>query len=142
VHELVDHLNGSLAFIGAAAGAQPSAAIGGGPEDLVAATAQQALEAWRRRGLDGQVDLGGHPMPATLVADILSIELLVHAWDLARATGRQIAVSDELSAFVLDLGRELLSPQLRDGDRFAPEVVVGDGADGLARLAAFTGRRP
>jgi uncharacterized protein (TIGR03086 family) len=79
-------------------------------------------------------------MPAAVAADILSLELLVHAWDVAEATGQTIEVSDALSGFVLERGREVIQPGARDGDRFGPEVAVGPDADNLRRLAAFTGR--
>jgi uncharacterized protein (TIGR03086 family) len=99
------------------------------------------LEAWRKRGLDGTVNLGQSEAPAGVVADILLMELLVHAWDFARATDRAITVDETLSSYVLERGRTLIAPQMRDGDNFAAEIEVGPEADNLTRLVAFTGRR-
>lgn len=142
VHDVVDHLLGSVSTLGAMAGATIVPGTGGAPESLVADAAQQALEAWRTRGIDGVVMVGAGEMPAAIAADILSIELLVHAWDLARATSQPVTVSDALTEYVLGLARDVITPQMRDGDRFAPEAAVGPDADVLERLVAFTGRTP
>ncbi len=106
----------------------------------MATASQQALEAWRTRGIDGEVPFGGGMMPASMAAGILSIEYLVHAWDFASATSQPLEVSDALSDYVLGLCREVIAPAMRDGDRFAEEVMVGPDACALDRLAAFTGR--
>ena len=101
-----------------------------------------ALEAWRKRGLDGTVTLRSPDVPAVMVADILCMELLVHAWDFARATGQTINVGEALSGYVLERGTLAHSARrCRDGDNFAAEIEVGPDADNLTRLAAFTGRK-
>ena len=142
VDELVEHLLGSIVALGAMAGADVVVPEGGTVEARVAAASQQALEAWRRRGTDGEVSFGGSPLPAWIAAGILSIELLVHAWDLARATSQPVVASDPLSAYVLEVAREVVAPNMRDGDRFAPEVELGPDGTPLERLVAFTGRTP
>jgi uncharacterized protein (TIGR03086 family) len=139
VNDLLDHLLGSLERLGTMAGGKV-ATPAGAPEARVAAAAQQTLEAWRVRGLEGSVPFGTAEMPATMAANILSIELLVHGWDFAKATSQELAVSEALSGYVLDLARELIAPPLRDGDRFAAEVEAGPDAGNLERLVAFTGR--
>jgi uncharacterized protein (TIGR03086 family) len=140
VADVVDHLVGSLTHLGTMAG-MPEGPLPTGPaEARVAGVSQRALEAWRLRGIEGTVPFGSGEMPAAVAADILSLELLVHAWDVAEATGQTIEVSDALSGFVLERGREVIQPGARDGDRFGPEVAVGPDADNLRRLAAFTGR--
>jgi uncharacterized protein (TIGR03086 family) len=103
VAELLDHLVGSLVQVGAMAGGtvtDPGSAARHA-EDRVAVAAQQALETWHRRGLEGSVPLGEASMPARLAAGIFSLELLIHAWDLAVATDQKVAVADELTAYVL-----------------------------------------
>jgi uncharacterized protein (TIGR03086 family) len=142
VQDLVEHLVGSVRALATAAGAAPAAAsaTGESAEVTLADAAQAALEAWRKRGLEGTVHMGQSELPASRAADILLLELLVHAWDFARATGRAIEVDEALSGYVLERARSLIAPQMRDGDRFAPERETGPDADNLARLAAFTGR--
>ena len=140
IGQLADHLIGSMASLGGMAGAEVISADAGTLESRVAFAAQQALEAWHRRGLEGTVKRGERDMPADLAASILSVELLVHAWDFAVATGQQVAVSDEVSNYVLDLAQRVISPQARQGGSFADAVEVGPDADILKRLVAFTGR--
>jgi uncharacterized protein (TIGR03086 family) len=109
-------------------------------ESRVAFAAEQALQAWRNRGLDGEVSVGDNQMPATLAAGILSVELLIHGWDLAVATGQKVQVTDELTAYVLEIAEQLISPQARAGGSFAEAVEVGPDAHVLDRLIAFSGR--
>ncbi len=138
--DLVDHLVGSLSGLGSMAGADITVPTDGAMESRVATAAQQALEAWRKRGIEGEVLFGSRPMPAPLAASILSLELLVHAWDFAVATSATFTPSDALGEYVLGLARELIAPPMRDGDRFGDEVEPGPDAGAMERLAAFTGR--
>jgi uncharacterized protein (TIGR03086 family) len=137
---VVDHLLGSIATLGGAAGAAIVVPEAGEAEVRVADAAQQATEAWRRRGLEGDVEVRDHPLPASMAASILALELLVHGWDVAQATSQSFEASDTLSGYVLELARSLIIPQRRDGDAFAAEVEVGPDASHLERLVAFTGR--
>jgi uncharacterized protein (TIGR03086 family) len=141
VDELVEHLVGSLHFLGAAGGAPAPADQTGSPEVRVASTGQATIEAWRKRGLDGMVNLGQSEVPAGVAVDIILMELLVHAWDFAQAMNQAITVDDALSTYVLERGRSLITPQMRDGSNFAEEIEVAPEADSLTRLAAFTGRK-
>lgn len=148
VDDLVEHLLGSLRSVGGAAtgsGLTPFATAAmakesGSFEVRVADAAQVALEAWRKRGLEGTVRLGSSELPATRAANILAVELLVHAWDFARAGGESIVVDEALSAYVLECARSLIAPQMRDGDNFAAELPAAPDADNLTRLVVFTGR--
>jgi uncharacterized protein (TIGR03086 family) len=140
MHDLVVHLSGSIVHLGAVAGATITPKEGTSPEVIIADAAQEALEAWRRRGLDGTVTLGPGEMPAGLAAGILTMELLVHAWDFAQALGREVPADDALAEFALELARGLIAPAMRDGDNFADEVLVGPDADAITRLVAYTGR--
>ncbi len=141
VDDLVEHLIGSIRSLATAAGASVPETAGGSAEVRVADAAQSALEAWRKRGLGGTVTLGRPDVPATVVSDILAMEFLVHAWDFALATGQTITVGDALCGYVLERGRSLIAPEMRDGDNFAAEVEVGPDVDSLTRLVAFTGRK-
>jgi len=140
VDDLVDHLVGSITVLGSAAGTTIDAPASGPAEARVAAAAQRALEAWRRRGLEGTVTLPPGEMPAQIAVDILCVEFLVHAWDFAQASGQTVVVNDTLSSYVLDRAREIISPQARDGENFAAEIQTGPDAGNLERLIAFTGR--
>jgi uncharacterized protein (TIGR03086 family) len=110
-------------------------------EEQVAVTAEAALAAWRRRGLDGSVAVGRSTLPASLAVEIIPLELLVHGWDIARATGGEIDVPAEVAGYVLGRARELITEDKR-GRSFAAEVPAGPTATALQRLIAFTGRVP
>lgn len=140
VTQLAEHLIGSLVGLGRMAGGDVTSADSGTLESQVAFVAQQALEAWHQRGLEGTVKLGDRDMPAALAASILSLELLIHAWDFAVATRQQVTVSDEVTSYVLELAKQVISPQQRAGGSFAAEVAVGPDAHILERLIAFSGR--
>lgn len=140
IAELANHLIGSMVSLGGMAGGVVVPAQSGTVESRVAFVAQQSLEAWHRRGLEGTVKLGDNDVPATVAASILSLELLVHAWDFAVATGQQVTVSDAVSQYVLGLAHEVISPQARQGGAFADVIEVGPDAGILNRLVAFTGR--
>jgi uncharacterized protein (TIGR03086 family) len=131
---------------GAAAGpVGPAAGSAAGPvgslEEQVAVTTEAALAAWRRRGLAGTVAVGRSTLPATLAFEIIPMELLVHGWDVARATGQQIDVPPEVADRILGCARELVTEDKR-GRSFAAEVPAGPQASALQRLIAFTGRVP
>jgi uncharacterized protein (TIGR03086 family) len=67
-------------------------------------------------------------------------DLLVHGWDLAKATGQDTTIGDD------DLGRlERGAAQFGDAARapgvFGPELEAPAGADRQTKLLAFLGRR-
>ncbi len=140
VDDLLDHLLGSITQLGGAAGADVPDRRDLAPEARVADAAQAALEAWRRRGTSGTVMLGPSELPAAMPVKILTLELLVHGWDVANTVGRPYRPSEELSSYVLELAHQTIRPDARDGDFFAQEADPGVDASNLERLVAFTGR--
>jgi uncharacterized protein (TIGR03086 family) len=142
VAQLADHLVGSISYLGATAGAEVpmSGTAGATLEARVADAAQVALEAWDARGLDGTVKLGRYQLPAALALGLASMEFLVHAWDFAQATGQQVAVPPPVTAHVLDVARQVITPEVRARGSFAEERAADPDAGLLDRLIAFTGR--
>lgn len=140
VTQLIDHLAGSVASIAKALGADVADDAGKSPEVRIADLAQPALEAFYRRGLEGTVDMGFAELPATMVASILNLEFLVHAWDFAKALGLELSVADELTDYVQVLAQNTISEQVRASGSFAPAQQVAETASSLDRLVAFTGR--
>jgi uncharacterized protein (TIGR03086 family) len=141
VAQLADHVMGSIATLGGCAGAAMPERDQDAPlETQVADAAQAALEAWRRRGLGGTVELGPQEVPAAMPVNILSIEFLVHAWDFARATGRDVVVSEPVTDYALQLAGKVITPEARGFAGFADSVETGPDATVLDRLIAFTGR--
>ena len=75
----------------------------------------------------------------TLVGNLLCADLLIHTWDLARATGQ----NDRLDAVAAEKALEFLLPldeRIRRPGAFAPKMDPPAGADAQARLLAFTDR--
>jgi uncharacterized protein (TIGR03086 family) len=139
VASLTDHLMNSITVIGGAAGARfPERDQAAPVADQVMAAAGPAVEAWQRRGLDGSVSVGPSETPATVMAGILSIEFLVHAWDYAAATGQQLDAPAGLCDYVLSHG--IITPEGRANVGFGAPIDPPDSADALDRLLAYTGR--
>jgi len=83
---------------------------------------------------------GDHRLDA-FVDSFFTSDVLVHTWDLARATGLDEhldpgEVSGMLGAMVP------LDDMLRASGHYGPRVDVGDDADDQTKLLAFLGRRP
>jgi len=143
VGEVGQHVVRSMVLLASVAGdAGPTAGSAARSlEDGVTVTAEAALAAWRRRGLGGSVEVGRSTLPASLAVEIIPLELLVHGWDVARATGSEIDVAPEVAGYVLGRARLLITSDKR-GRSFAAEVPAGSRATALQRLIAFTGRVP
>jgi uncharacterized protein (TIGR03086 family) len=142
VAQLADHLLTGMTRIGAAADAQmPQRDLDAPLETQVADAADAVLEAWRRKGVEGTVELASTQLPAVAAVGILSVEFLVHAWDFAMATDRHVVVSEPVCDYVQGLAAKIVTPQLRAG-RFADAVTTSADIGALDRLIAFTGRQP
>jgi len=143
VAKLTDHLMNSITAIGGHAGAEfPERNRTDSVERQVVLSARPALDAWHKRGLEGTVPFGGGEAPANVMAGILSIEFLVHAWDYAKATEREVTVPDSLSDYVLGLAHNIITPEGRKNVGFDDPIDVAADAGALERLIAYTGRRP
>jgi uncharacterized protein (TIGR03086 family) len=141
VHDLVEHLVGSMRGLGRIAGAEiPDEIEASTAEDYVAQAVEPALAAWRNRGLDGEVPFAVGNAPAMLPAGILSLEFLIHAWDFAQATGQAIEPEPALIDYVAGIAQATVRPEFRgEGKGFAAETEPSTD-DALTRLMAFTGR--
>lgn len=67
-------------------------------------------------------------------------DVLIHTWDLARATG----LDEALDADEVMRAYEMMLPndEMMRGPAFGPKVEVPDDADPQTKLLAFTGRLP
>jgi uncharacterized protein (TIGR03086 family) len=139
-HELAVHLLGSLVKVGGLAGASLAIPEQGSLEDKVSTLTGQAIEAWRGVDLDGTLSTPGGDAPASFLASILPLELVLHGWDLAQASGQQLRVSDDVVSFIHELSSGVIT-QGR-GSSFADEVTAAADADAVERFAAYAGRAP
>jgi len=143
VRQLTEHLLKSIGALGAMAGAQiPPCDETDSVEGQIVCAARPALDAWHRRGLDGNVPFGSGEMPAKAACGVLSLEFLVHGWDYAAALGREFEPREPLTEYVLELAHRVIKPEVRGGAGFADAVDVPEGAGALDKLIAFTGRNP
>lgn len=68
-------------------------------------------------------------------------DVLIHTWDLARATGLDESLDpDEVHRALV--GMEPVDEMLRSSGHYGPRVEVAADADEQTRVIAFTGRQP
>jgi uncharacterized protein (TIGR03086 family) len=80
-------------------------------------------------------------MPAGAMAGMLFLELCLHGWDLARATGQRFAVADATAELMLVQVSEV-AQMYRDYKGFAEPVEVPQGAGAVETAVALSGRDP
>lgn len=111
------------------------------PETL-ARQLDKAVAAWSAPdALTGDTGLAGGSMPARMIAMMMVGELVVHGWDLARATGQTlpadpavVATAGEMAAAMGDQGRQM--------GAFGAEVTVPADASPLDKVLGLSGRDP
>jgi uncharacterized protein (TIGR03086 family) len=156
VGDLIEHLGGmALAFAAAARKeggpyAEPAPAGDAAwlrvdwrsaiPRDLAAAAAAWAdPAAW-----SGLTRIAGLDAPAEIIGLSLADELVVHGWDVARATGRPYDCEPELLDAAEGFLAQFASPEAPSGPRapFGPPRPLRDDACSLDRVIALAGRDP
>jgi uncharacterized protein (TIGR03086 family) len=105
--------------------------------------ADRLVAAWSVPGAE-EGAAGAWQMPARLVGSMALLDLTVHVWDLARATGQEYPVGGWAEPVVEQLAGTVaeLAPTARKTGVFAEPVPVGEGASPFERLLAQTGRDP
>ncbi|RCH64049.1 TIGR03086 family protein [Streptomyces sp. SDr-06] len=107
-----------------------------------AAQLDRAVAAWADPAVwEGDVDLGGAALPARQIASMVVKEMVVHGWDVARATGQQVRLSEESAAFVLKVVEDN-AELYRQYQGFADPVEPPADADTLERALSASGRDP
>jgi len=152
--DLVDHVGGfATAFAAAATKDTANAAPGGGsgdasrlvddwrsriPRDLAAlAAAWRDPEAWT-----GMTRAGGIDLPGEIAGVVALDELVVHGWDVARASRQPYDVDEPSLAAVHGFVEQFSSPGADRGGIFGPVVTVPDDAPLLDRTIGLAGRDP
>jgi uncharacterized protein (TIGR03086 family) len=97
--------------------------------------------AWADLRAPADVAVAGRPLTAGIVAATGAVEVAVHGWDVARATGRHHPLPAGLAEELLELAPLLVNDSDRAG-RFAAPVELARPADAGARLLAYLGRQP
>jgi uncharacterized protein (TIGR03086 family) len=142
--DLVDHVTGGLRAI--------QSLGAGGPPGVGSAAGAGALDRWHaaRAELLAVLDDGaltkhvslpwGAQMPLGEYVGRYPLELVVHTWDLAKATGQAVVIDPDLVREALATA-EQFAPVARAAGMIGPEREVADDADDLARLLAIFGRQ-
>lgn len=78
-------------------------------------------------------------MPGPVMAGANALEVVVHGWDIAQATGEAVVIPDELAIPILSFARAAITDEGR-GDAFGPDLQVGVTPG--EQLVAFLGRVP
>ncbi|MFC9436800.1 TIGR03086 family metal-binding protein [Nocardia sp. NPDC057030] len=114
-------------------------ALAGDWRTRIPAQLKALVEAWREPGAwAGVTEAGGVSEAAPVMARIALDELVVHGWDLAKATGQPFSATADDLATLLDM-LDGVPPEGTPG-LFGPVVPVPAEASALERVLALTGR--
>ena len=146
VRALLDHvLGGALMYMaaneGRLTGEDAGDVVGADPSLATSEIAAANLASWRQPGaLEGErtYPFGTFPAPAGLVSNIGEVAL--HAWDLAKATGQEARLDEDVAALVLDLYLQVPMDELRAHGVYGPEIAVPASAPVQDRLLGFLSR--
>ena len=115
--------------------------LGDDYKGAVVSSSNRAVAAFDAPGaLDKMVKLPFGTMPGAIALNIAVFDVTTHCCDLARATDQQ--VDDEaLVESALEIGRQMIGPDMRAPGLFGAEQSAADGATPADRLLAFAGRQ-
>ncbi|MBA4864491.1 TIGR03086 family protein [Streptomyces sp. PSKA54] len=151
VRELVDHLFHVVVQFQALAAKKPADFsstpdhVGAGPDwrERFAEETERLVAAWSATGAE-EGTTGAMGLPARTVGCMVLLDLTVHAWDLARATGQEYRADPAATGVLHALGEAVaeLAPTARKMGVFADPVPVPEEASDFERLLGDTGRDP
>lgn len=90
--------------------------------------------------LDKIVTLPFGEMPGGIALNIAIMDVMTHACDIAKATGQTID-DEEILETALEVGHQLITPELRMPGVFGAEESAPEGASSTDKLLAFAGRK-
>ncbi len=147
VHDLLGHMCGGAHMV--AGGMQGQAPpeempdfLADGPAAGWAAAAAHLAEAATPEALAATHQMPFGETSGEMAVAVITADHVTHAWDLARATGQDLSLSDDLAQFALETWKPLVPAEGRTGDGFKAVVPVSDDASAVDRLVAYTGRQP
>jgi len=151
VRDLINHITGGATMFALSAeqGSVPDDQVGqlmggdnlaAGVQSSWATASARAMAAFEQPGvMEKIVKLPFGEMPAGIALNIAIFDVATHAADLARATGQSVGDREMLDA-ALQMGRQMIGPELRQPGVFGPEQTVAEDAPVEDRLLAFAGR--
>lgn len=119
---------------------------GGDPAAEFDLSAKEASEAWKAPGiLEEQVELPFGTFPGAVALNMFISETVVHAWDVAKATGQPTQIDPKLAEVSWEAVKDL-PDAFRGGPGsgmpFGPKLEAPAGASPGDRLIAHMGRQP
>jgi uncharacterized protein (TIGR03086 family) len=115
--------------------------LGDDPAGAYERSAKEAAAAFNAPGaMQAPCAVSYGPVPGEIYAGHRFIDVLIHGWDLAKATGQDT----KLPADLVEACFEVVEPQkdlLAASGMFGSDVEVPDGADRQTQLLAELGRR-
>ena len=146
VHGLLQHLIGGNFWVAPLVEGKTIAQVGDTLDrefdtDHYNVSAQEADVAFSEPGaMQKPVAVSYGPVPAEVYAGHRFLDVLIHGWDLAKATGQDTTLDPEL----VDACFEVIAPQmdmLKASGMFGTEVKVAADADNQTKLLALLGRQ-
>ncbi|WP_193318741.1 TIGR03086 family metal-binding protein [Nonomuraea phyllanthi] len=102
--------------------------------------AERTLAAWSRpEAWEGTSE--GMGLPMTVMARMYLVDMVVHGWDLARATGQEYEPDPEAVLEAVNFTNQMVETGRQRG-AFGPPVAVPDDAPQFDRLLGVIGRDP
>ncbi|MGW6978420.1 TIGR03086 family metal-binding protein [Streptomyces sp. NPDC054932] len=121
---------------------EPADATSDRPVAELAAVLGEAAAAWDS-GRDAEsVPTPMGPMPAGMGAAAAALDAGIHAWDIARATGQDLPLTEEMAGALEDIAARIVDFVRDSFGKYAPPLATAQGATRAERLLAFTGRDP
>ena len=148
VRNLVNHVVRSNRGFAAALRGEPQPApepadvLGDDPRAAYRASGAELLEAFGQPGaMERVVTVPFGTVPGSVALHLRNTELLVHGWDLARATGQRTSFPDEAAEQELQFSRGAIGQIPPGRTPFGPPQPVAEDAPTIDRLAALLGRQ-
>jgi uncharacterized protein (TIGR03086 family) len=117
--------------------------IGDDASLAVTAAAKENLASWRQPdAFEGDRAYVFGTFPATVAAMLNLGEVVVHNWDVARATGQELVIDPGVGQMVYDWSMSIPLDDFRDHGAFGPAVAVPASAPIIDRLVGLLGRQP
>jgi uncharacterized protein (TIGR03086 family) len=102
----------------------------------------KAVQAWSDpQAWEGDRNVMGSAVPAADIAAMLIMEMVLHGWDIAEATGQDYRCDGALAQAVLETV-QAQGKVFRQYQGFAEAVPVPDGVTAFDRALALSGRDP
>jgi uncharacterized protein (TIGR03086 family) len=144
VHHVVLGNIGAAENVKTGSAPRPSGDIIGNHESVEAytASADAMMASFEEPGALGRmVSMPFGEMPAAGLAGFRFVDLVVHAWDLAKATGQDTDFAPDLCEAALAMSRQRMANMDGANLSFNDEVPVPADAPAADRLAGFLGRQ-